>query len=204
MRKLGWLFIAVVFAVWWLHGRPQGSATARPVDWTADPVQIDLDRPTFERVIGKETVTLHPRATFDAAGVVASAEPYRFDPVSFLSPVDVVLTWGHLPEDPYRSKVSYSQMTRYYFWRTRATDLDLGYIARHSANMHLIPADPNLEKAVKTIGRGDHVRIEGLLVDLATERGLTWNTSTTRDDTGPGACEVIWVQGLQIGGRVYR
>jgi len=206
MRKLFWVLGGLAVVLWWLHGLPQGGPARQRIDWSADPVQVDADvhGPTFERVTSHGKVTFHPRATFEASGVAASAEHYLLDPVAFLSPVDVVLTWGHLPESPYKEKISYSQMTRYYFWRTRATDLDLTYISRHSANMHLLPSNANLKKAVAKIGSGDAVRISGLLVDLVTDRGLYWNTSMTRDDTGPGACEVIWVQELQIGNRVYR
>jgi hypothetical protein len=204
MRRIVWLLGAVLVGGWWLHGCPRGTPAGRPIDWSGDPIQVDGDRPPFVRETGKGTVTFHPRATFDASGVVAAAEPYRFDEVAFLAPVDVVLTWGRLPVPPYSEKVSYSQMTRYYFWRTGARDLDLDYIQRHSSNMHLIPADPNLAKAVRKIASGDRVRIEGFLVDVATDRGLTWKTSLTRDDSGPGACEVIWVEALQINDRQYR
>jgi hypothetical protein len=31
----------------------------------------------------------------------------------------------------------------------------------------------------------------------------TWNTSTTRSDTGNGACEIVYVTRLQVGERVF-
>jgi len=64
-------------------------------------------------------------AAFDISAVVAAAEPYSFDAGAFLSPVDLVMTWGRLPEEPYHGRVSYYQITRYYFWRTRDAGLDL-------------------------------------------------------------------------------
>jgi hypothetical protein len=138
------------------------------------------------------------------SGVVAAATSYRFDAVSFLSPVDLVLTWGQLPDEPYDGQVSYSQTGRFYFWRTPSNSLDLRYIESHSANMHMIPATPNLHKALRGVDDGDLVRIKGLLVNASTAEGFTWGSSMTRTDTGPGACELIWVEELQVGRRVYR
>ncbi len=136
--------------------------------------------------------------------MIAAAEPYSIDGGAFLSPVDLVMTWGRLPEEPYRSHVSYYQLTRYYFWRTGDAGLDLRYIATHSANMHMIPSTRNLGRALAHLGRGDRVRVRGLLVDVSTAGGFRWATSLSRDDTGPGACELVWVEELQRGNRLYR
>jgi hypothetical protein len=149
-------------------------------------------------------VTVRPRAAFEISAVVAASEPYSFDGGAFLSPVDLVMTWGRLPEEPYRSRVSYYQVTRYYFWRTRDPKLDLGYIATHSANMHTIPATRNLARALAHLGGGDRVRLRGLLVDVEGPSGFRWQTSLSREDTGPGACELVWVEELQRGRRLYR
>jgi hypothetical protein len=47
--------------------------------------------------------------------------------------------------------------------RTEATDLDLHYIQTHSANMHMIPADDDVRRALLKAGSGDPVRVRGLL-----------------------------------------
>jgi hypothetical protein len=174
------------------------------IAWHGEPAQTETRRVSFVLPTGHGDVTVHPRAAFDIAAVVASAEPYTFDDGAFLAPVDLVMTWGQLPEEPYRSKVSYSQMTRYYFWRTADHSLDLRYISTHSANMHMIPATRNLRRALAHVGAGEPVRVVGLLVDVEAPHGWRWNTSMTRNDTGPGACELVWVEELQRGDRLYR
>lgn len=172
------------------------------VDWHAEPLQSGTRRTPFLWPEAGEGVLIRPRAAFDIAAVVAAAEPYSIDAGAFLAPVDLVMTWGRLPEEPYASRVSYSQMTRYYFWRTRDSSLDLRYIATHSANMHMIPADRNLRRALAHVGAGDRVRIRGLLVDVEAPR-FRWQTSLSREDTGPGACELVWVEEVQRGDRLY-
>ena len=54
------------------------------------------------------------------------------------------------------------------------------------------------------VGEGDAVRLRGLLVDATADDGLTWRSSLSRGDTGPGACELLYVQEVQVGDRVYR
>lgn len=204
MKKIWLTVLAIVLAGFWFLTRPMSAGGGDPIDWSREPVQEATDRASFEVPTRKGPVTLHPVASFDVAGVVAGAERYRFDNEAFLSPVDFVLTWGELPADPYRSKVTYRQMTRYYFWRTPSSDLDAGYIQSHSSNMHMIPATSNLKRALTSVGEGDSVRVRGLLVNAAREDGYTWNSSRSRKDSGPGACELIWVEELQVGRKVYR
>ncbi|HSN87523.1 MAG TPA: hypothetical protein VL025_12230, partial [Thermoanaerobaculia bacterium] len=204
MNRL-WLFlVAAVFAGYWLFSQPSAAGAGDPLDWSEEPYQEETDEEAFEVETRKGTVTLTPRAEFDVSAVVAGAERYRLDRESFLSPVDLVLTWGELPEEPYKSQVSYDQSARFYFWRVPTRELDLRYIQAHSSNMHMIPATSNLKRALTSVGEGDSVRVRGLLVNAAREDGYTWNSSRSRKDSGPGACELIWVEELQVGRKVYR
>jgi hypothetical protein len=203
MRRWMWLAAAGASALACGFALPASSVPAdEAIDWHGEPLQSATQRTPFLWPAAGDDVMVRPRAAFDIAAVVAAAEPYSIDAGAFLSPVDLVMTWGRLPEEPFRSRVSYSQMTRYYFWRTGDGSLDLGYIATHSANMHMIPANRNLRRALAHIGSGDSVRIRGLLVDVETPR-FRWHTSLSREDTGPGACELVWVEEVQRGDRLY-
>jgi hypothetical protein len=203
MNKVWLALLAVVAIGYFALSRPHATGPGDPVDWSGDPIQASTDRPPFEIETRKGKVTLDPRASFDVSAVVTGDEHYRFDDGAFLVPVDLVMTWGKLPQEPYKSKVSYGQITRYYFWRTKA-GLDLHYIKSHSANMHMIPADDNVRRALLSVGSGDSVRVRGLLVNARREDGFYWKTSLTREDDGPGACELVWVEEIEIGRKVYR
>ena len=39
--------------------------------------------------------------------------------------------------------------------------------------------------------------IGGFLVDVRGPGGFAWNTSMTRNDTGDGACEIVWVETME-------
>jgi hypothetical protein len=45
---------------------------------------------------------------------------------------------------------------------------------------------------------GDQIRIKGYLSSYTNDSGSTRGTSTTRTDTGNGACETIYVEQFKI------
>ena len=205
-RRLVYALLAAAALAWWWTGRPRGETVAgveTPIDWRREPLQTETTRPPFELATAKGAMTLTPRAAYDIAAVVAGSERYRFDDLAFLSPLDLVLTWGDLPTPAYRDKLDYSQSWRFYFWRTEDLALDKSYVIRHSANTHLIPASRNLERALLAVDAGDELRLRGLLVDSSAPN-FRWPTSLVRTDHGDRGCEVLFVESAQIGDRLYR
>jgi hypothetical protein len=66
------------------------------------------------------------------------------------------------------------------------------------SNNHLISADPFIRDRVAEVRIGDQVRIKGSLARYGAAGGSLRGTSTTRDDTGDGACETIFVEGFAV------
>jgi hypothetical protein len=66
------------------------------------------------------------------------------------------------------------------------------------SNNHLISADPFIRDRVAEIRVGDQVRIKGSLARYGAVGGGLRGTSTTRDDSGDGACETILVDDFEI------
>jgi hypothetical protein len=66
------------------------------------------------------------------------------------------------------------------------------------SNNHLISADPFIRDRVAELRVGDQIRVEGSLVRYGAVGGGLRGTSTTRDDTGDGACETILVEDFAI------
>ena len=74
--------------------------------------------------------------------------------------------------------------------------LPVDEIVRSSANMHMIPFDAATARALRQVRRGDRVRIDGWLVEAKATDGWHWRSSLSREDTGAGACEVVYVCSL--------
>lgn len=63
---------------------------------------------------------------------------------------------------------------------------------------HLIPADAVVEKVLKRVRVGNIVHVSGYLVEARAGDGWRWVSSLTREDTGAGACELIWVEQVEL------
>jgi hypothetical protein len=64
--------------------------------------------------------------------------------------------------------------------------------------MHIIPASAMVERVVKSVRRGHIVKLAGYLVEARRADGWIWRSSLTREDTGAGACELIWVTEIEL------
>jgi hypothetical protein len=204
-RRIVYALAAFVAAGWWLTSRPTASAGAgEPFHWQSEPRQSATERQPFTVPSRRGRVTLVPRAAYDLGAVVLSRERYHLDASAFLSPLDLAVAWGEAAEAGVRERFSIYQGGRFFTWSTRDASLDLGRLAGQMANVHVIPATPNVRRALLGIGREDVVRLSGLLVDAEAPDGFRWATSLSRSDDGAGSCELLFVEEVQVDSRVYR
>lgn len=139
-----------------------------------------------------------PLAKFALEARVLGAERYRFDSGAALAPVDLALGWGPMSDSSVLKHVSISQSGRYYSWNVKAWPIERRAIEINSANMHLIPANKSVERTLRAASRGHIVSLSGYLVEAKQSSGWSWRSSLTREDTGNGACELIWVEEAEL------
>ena len=53
-------------------------------------------------------------------------------------------------------------------------------------------------ESAEAAASGQIVTISGYLVDISGPDGFVWNTSMTRSDKGNGACEIVYVEALDV------
>lgn len=188
MKK--WIVLLLFAALgWWLvHDAP---AKWKGIPANADPVQTTKNLPVAFRS-GKYQIT--PLATYSVKAVVLSASRYRFDEGADLVPMDLALGLGPMSMASVINDLKFSQSGRWYeyFWRDEAP-LEPQQMATHSANTHCIPADANIRRQLLSVRRHDLVSLEGFLVEIDGPNNFHRRSSLTRDDTGGGACEIIWI-----------
>jgi hypothetical protein len=138
-----------------------------------------------------------PLATFDIEARVLGIKRYRFDRESDLVPYDVVLGWGKMSDEAVLNEITITQSNRFYHWWTRRLPMPRRAIEVNSANMHLIPADRTIAKRLSGLRKGHVIAIKGFLVRADTNN-WHWMSSLTRQDTGAGACELIWVVNVAV------
>ena len=66
------------------------------------------------------------------------------------------------------------------------------------SNNHLISADRFIRDRIAEVRVGDQIRVKGLLARYGAAGGGLRGTSTTRGDTGDGACETVLVEEFEI------
>jgi 3-mercaptopyruvate sulfurtransferase SseA len=97
------------------------------------------------------------------------------------------------------AKLRISQGQRFYEWSTDGRPpIPLRDIETQSANMHMVPADESVERTLMEARAGNIVKLSGYLIDARAPDGFRMRSSLTRQDIGPGACEVIWVERIEL------
>lgn len=175
-------------------------------DTVVDPQGILVAEPPFQEVLRDAPISLEragfnlmPVARFDIKARILRQRVYESDTVAALSPVDLALGWGPMSDSRVLAHIQMSQGQRFFYWRTEASPVPRQVIESYSTNVHTIPATPEIERRLKSLHEGDVVRFSGLLVNAhRAADGYRWKTSMVRDDTGDGACEIVWVTDLQI------
>jgi hypothetical protein len=145
--------------------------------------------------------TLKPLAKFSLSARVLARADYRWDTESALAPVDLALGWGRMSDSAVLDKIDISQSARFYFWHAAAFPIPVPEIIESSANMHLIPADRIVQHEIERSRVGDVISFDGYLVAAGRADGYRWVSSLSRTDTGPGACELVWIEHFTIAPR---
>jgi hypothetical protein len=160
---------------------------------------LDSAMPSLQRA-GFE---LTPVARFEVKGRVLGQLAYDADTVAELSPVDIALGWGAMSDSRVLAHFEVSQGERFFYWRTEHAPVPRATIERYTTNVHAIPATPEIERRLRMVRAHDVVHLSGLLVNAYRPAdGYRWKTSIVRDDTGDGACEIVYITDLEIAPRL--
>lgn len=161
-----------------------------------EPQQSNLESGTVT-TLGRWRLT--PRAHYDITARILSREDYHFDLLSELIPEDLALGWGPMSDNRVLRAFEITQGARFYSWLPkRALPISREAVIEHSANTHLIPADAAVAAQLKRLRVGQVIHLEGYLVDGVRDDGAYIHTSLTRSDSGPGSCEVMLVEQVEV------
>ena len=138
-------------------------------------------------------------ASFEMEGRLLSRSRYRFDRQSDLAPIDLMLGWEVMSDQVVIDEFSFSQRNRWGFWRSPSLPVTEDEVNTHTANIHIIPATAAVRDRVLDLQRGQLIHLQGQLVNVTDlDDGWEWKTSTSRSDTGNGACEILWLTNVDV------
>jgi hypothetical protein len=189
------LGVYIAWGAWhWYTGRP-----VHPSDGVLaqeDPRQTNIANGGSLQ-IGHWTLTV--RADYQITARVLGRESYHFDALADLIPEDLALGWGPMSDSHNLRTIEISQSNRFYYWHASSgTLIGRDAIISHSANTHVIPQNSAIARQLSRLRPGEVVTLGGQLVDGQRNDGRWIKTSLVRDDTGPGACEVLLVTEIDV------
>lgn len=189
------IVLLVVFSAWKMFSGP-GSVSLGP------GVMVDLppeqDDPIEPEPFKYQAYTITPLASFDIKAKVLAKKSYFMGRQADLSPVDLALGWQNMSDESVLVDIDISQSNRWYHWRVSDFPIPRREIETQSANMHLIPANEQVESMIDDARQGDIIELSGKLVRVDSDDGWHWVSSLTRNDTGNHACELVWVDRFRV------
>jgi hypothetical protein len=188
------IFVALISYGAYQHFSHQPISHGNGIIAGQQPTQVSTNSTNFDFNGYKIT----PLEAFEIEARVLAAEQYSLGREADLSPVDLALGWGKMSDETILKDIKISQSNRFYYWRVDEFPIPRREIETQSANMHMIPADAQIEKVLKSIRPGQIVKLSGDLVQVNASDGWHWKSSLTREDTGMGACEIIYVKSLAV------
>jgi len=198
MTNWALLFAAILFAGWLWFGESRAIDHPPGVLVAHAPYQGDIGR--LPKKMEKPGYVIEPLARFSVEARVLRAEHYYLDRGADLAPVDLALGWGTMSDTAVIEKLKITQGGRFYRWEPleRVLPIPRRDIETQSANMHMVPADDDVARLLKGARRGHIVKLSGYLIEARAPDGWRQRSSLTRNDTGAGACEIIWVERIEL------
>jgi len=226
------IFAIVIFALalppsTWIGA---SKITNNKIDTTKEPIQIETTNfynydmrnlKKVKSVDGSITYYVMPLAQYSISGKLAVKNtffPYGFGDFDKIAKIDLGLVWSDLAESEYFNKLgSDSRQTgaareQLIYYKTPYSKEMQGkesWLVTKASHTHIIPANKKILFAVKTIRKGEIVKLDGYLVDVYdSNKNRIATTSLSRNDTGNGSrgggsCEVMYVGRVQIGNKIF-
>jgi hypothetical protein len=212
MPRWIWIALASLFFLWcWREFRSPDLAQLKQAGSnTVDcplPEKFQQPNSTLQSDIGNrieeiklDEATIIPQAGFSLQARVLSRENYSFDAGAEFSPVDLALGWGPMAEPDVTEKLNISQSGRWYHysWDRDGPPIPLREMISHSANMHMVPASTEVAESLEEVSEGDVIELNGWLIQIKKPDGWKWQSSLSREDSGAGACELIYVCTIEV------
>ena len=158
------------------------------------PKQVPVEK---SQVWEREGYFINAIAHFELKAKVLNKERYRYDRESDIAPYDLALGWGRMSDQAIVDKFDISQRSRWFFWEADSYPIPKKEIELSASNMHIIPATDDVMDELDDLIVGEIIYLKGYLVSaMHPKDGWRWKSSLSRNDTGNGACEVVWVEKL--------
>jgi hypothetical protein len=206
--KVSLLIGLILFGLSYLNKNQFPDAADILEDLYQHPVQSKTDKEPFDITVGDVTYSITPLYNYELWGMIVSLhhsggwmDMYHHSIwKDFINIKDVCVIWGarNIRSEVYkRLKFSSDTWTCYYYWNDRETGRLFN--GRCLSNNHLLSDEKKLNRLIMDAEIGDQIYFRGYLSNYShSNNTFRRGTSTTRNDTGNGACETIYLEDFEI------
>jgi hypothetical protein len=171
-----------------------------------DPLQEETAEAPFEREVGGTTYTITPLYHYQLYGLVVSTHEsrswtdyYHQKWTDFINVKDFCVVWGENVKNEVYLDMRFTSNELYcqYQWPDRETGEK--FSKSQLSNNHLLSDRGEINERLGKARKGDQIYLEGYLAEYAHSEGaFRRGSSTTREDTGRGACETIFLTDFRV------
>lgn len=160
-----------------------------------EPVQT----PTKMEPFAAGRYNIAPLQDYRIRARVLGKKSYEHDDDGDLIPFDLMLGWGPMSNSSVIDTYHLSQDGRHAFvYGDERSALPFEVIKSKFANLHACPATDWVKIRLSELLVGDIVTLTGVLIRAERGDGYRVVSSTSRDDSQGGACEVMWILDIEI------
>lgn len=169
-----------------------------------EPKQTSTSDKPFTAVYNDVEYLVEPEYEYDLYGMIVSYRHHdgtsrmHRQASDHLNMLDICLVWGDNAANPLIHQLDFWNGIFTCNVKTGNQEAWDSFDMYQLSNNHLISDDDFIRDQVKGIRVGDQIRVRGYLASYSNEGGGKRGTSTTRLDTGDGACETLYVRRFDI------
>jgi len=195
-------FVASVVA--WLKTDTLPKALSLSSALAAEPRQVEIKRPPIDVDQGGVAYHVEPSHQYALDGLVVSYRVHDADHLlhriwnDHLNVADLCVVWGQDASGVDLHAFDFANGEFTCTFRTQSEKDWRAFRLDQISNNHLITADPAIRQRIADVAVGDQIHFEGYLSSYSNASGFHRGTSTTRQDTGNGACETVYVTAFDI------
>jgi hypothetical protein len=169
-----------------------------------EPRQKEIEKTPLQVAYAGVDYRVEPLYDYELYGLVVSFRQHDGESSmhrwsnDHLNMADVCVVWSDTAFSPYLGELDFWNGIFTCNVQTRDSVAWSHFKTNQLSNNHLLSEDPYLRDRAAEIRVGDQIRVQGWLARYGAVGGGLRGTSTTREDTGDGACETIYVRELEI------
>jgi hypothetical protein len=191
------------FAYWRSVQVPNSFSNTK--DLQNEPRQVETEKEPFNIEVKNHRYQLQPVFEYELWGLIVedhnssswldtSHEQWG----DFLNTKDICMIWGKNLLNRYLKDLKFSHGDWTCYVKTSSDEAWSSFRWDQLSNNHLLPGNADIERKIKATHIGDEIHLKGQLVNYSINHGPQRRSSITRTDRENGACEIIYVNELQI------